>query len=154
VWQKTSAPVTPAALTGVFNLVEMAQRLKTAPAMTHSVICDRAFHFAVRILKVCEKLFDGGPIARFLASQLMRCGTSIGANAEEAQEGQTKADYIAKMSISSKEARETSWWLRLATAVGVVKKEHVAWEASEANQLRMMIRSAIRTARSSSNRGW
>ena len=83
----------------------------------------------------------------------MRCGTSIGANAEEAQEGQSKADYIAKMSISSKEARETSWWLRLATAAGVVTPEQVVWESSEAHQLRLMIRSAIRTARSSPNRG-
>jgi four helix bundle protein len=122
--------------------------------VTHSIICDRAFEFAVRILKLCDTLFERGPIDRFLASQLMRSGTSIGANAEEAQEGQSKADYIAKMSISSKEAREASWWLRLAVASGAVKKEHVAWESSEAMQLRMMIRAAIRTARSSLNRGW
>ncbi|MEO5742815.1 MAG: four helix bundle protein [Vicinamibacterales bacterium] len=51
---------------------------------------------------------------RHIASQLIRCGTSVGANAEEAQEGQSKADFIAKMSISSKEARETRWWLRVA----------------------------------------
>jgi hypothetical protein len=44
----------------------------------------------------------------------MRCGTSIGSNAEEAQEGQSKADFIAKLSISRREARETSYWLRLA----------------------------------------
>ena len=122
--------------------------------MTHSIICDRAFAFAVRILKLCDALFERGPVSRFLASQLMRSGTSIGANAEEAQDGQTKADYIAKMSISSKEARETSWWLRLAVAAGVVKKERVVWESSEAAQLRMMIRAAIRTARSSASRGW
>ena len=121
--------------------------------MTHSIICDRAFTFAVRVLKLCDELFERGPVPRFLASQLMRSGTSIGANAEEAQEGQTKADYIAKMSIASKEARETSWWLRLSTAAGVLRKEHVVWESSEALQLRMMIRAAIRTARSSPNRG-
>jgi four helix bundle protein len=121
--------------------------------MTHSLICDRAFDFAVRILKLCDALFERGPIARFLASRLMRSGTSIGANAEEAQEGQTKADFIAKMSISSKEAREASWWLRLAVAAGTLKKEDVAWESAEALQLRMMIRAAIRTARSSPDRG-
>ena len=122
--------------------------------MTHSIICDRAFAFAVRIFKLCDALFERGPVSRFLASQLMRSGTSIGANAEEAQDGQSKADYIAKMSISSKEARETSWWLRLAVAAGVVKKDRVVWESSEAAQLRMMIRAAIRTARSSESRGW
>jgi four helix bundle protein len=83
---------------------------------TESIICKRSFDFALRILQLCRRLLNGDPIQRFLGSQLIRCGTSIGANAEEAQEGQTKADYIAKMSISSKEARETSYWLRLAVA--------------------------------------
>jgi len=69
------------------------------------------------------------------------------------QEGQSKADFIAKMSISSKEARETAWWLRLAIASKVLKSSDVEWELSESNQLRFMIRAAIRTARSSPDRG-
>jgi four helix bundle protein len=83
----------------------------------------------------------------------MRCATSIGANAEEAQEGQTKAEYIAKMSISSKETRETRWWLRLLVSAEIVKSEEVRSEQDEVIQIGKMIRSAILTARSSQARG-
>jgi len=80
--------------------------------MTESIICSRAFEFGFRILKLAEKLWERGPAARHIARQLMGCGTSIGANAEEAQDGQSKADFIAKLSVSRKEARETKRRLR------------------------------------------
>ena len=67
--------------------------------------------------------------------------------------GSPKADYIAKMCVSSKEAREAAYWLRLGVAVSTVKCDEVAWELREANELRSMIRAAIRTARSSTDRG-
>src|SRR5688500_3786866 len=93
-----------------------------------------------------------GFCARPIAHQLILCATAVGANTEEAQEGQSKADYIAKMSISSKEARESAWWLRLAIAASCVQQAEVEWELREADELRFMIRAAIRTARSSSDR--
>jgi hypothetical protein len=71
------------------------------PGMTQSIICQRAFEFAVRIVKLCENMSRHGMAAHHIAKQLIRCGTSIGANAEEAQEGQSKADYVAKMCVSS-----------------------------------------------------
>jgi len=83
----------------------------------------------------------------------MRCGTSIGANAEEAQEGQSKVDFIAKLSISRKEARETTYWLRLIVKNGIAGADEIKWELNEARQLLAMIRSAILTARSSASRG-
>ena len=121
--------------------------------MSDSIICERAFEFAVRIVKLCDRIFDRGTSGRHIAWQLIRCGTSIGSNAEEAQEGQTKPDYIAKMSVSRKEARETGWWLRLALRAGVVTVDETRWEADEARQLLAMIRSAIITAHSSHARG-
>ncbi len=121
--------------------------------MTHSLICERAFEFAVRIVKLCDRLATRGFGSRHIAGQLIRCGTSVGANAEEAQEGQSKADYIAKMCVSGKEARESGFWLRLAIATLSVKKPEVEWELREANELRFMIRAAVRTARSSADRG-
>lgn len=121
--------------------------------MTHSIICERAFTLGVRLVKLCEMMSMRGLGARHIAQQLIRCGTSVGANAEEAQEGQSKADYIAKMSVSSKEARKTAWWLRLAIAVSCVTHAEVEWELKEANEIRFMIRAAIRTARSSADRG-
>jgi four helix bundle protein len=121
--------------------------------VAHSHICDRAFGFAVRTVKLCEQLATRGFSARHLAEQLLQCGTSIGANAEEAQEGQTKKDYIAKLSISAKESREAHWWLRLIVATGNARADEVRWELGECAELRYMIRAALRTARSSSNRG-
>jgi len=121
--------------------------------VAQSIICERAFEFAVRILKLCEVLLRRGPIGRHVASQLMGCGTSIGSNAEEAQDAQTKPDYIAKMAVSRKESRETIYWLRLAVRVHVVTSDEVAWELGEAGELRAMIISAIKTAQSSPSRG-
>lgn len=83
----------------------------------------------------------------------MASGTSIGANVEEAQEGQTKPDYIAKMSVSRKEARETIMWLRLLLKNEYARPDEIGWELSEARQLLAMIRAAIVTAKRSSNRG-
>ena len=93
-----------------------------------------------------------GPAARHMAWQLAKCGTSIGANAEEAQEGQTKADFIAKMSVSRKEAREAAYWLRLAVATGAASADETAWAIGECAHLLTMLRSAIRTAQASPRR--
>ena len=116
--------------------------------MTESIICERSFELASRLLKLADRIWDRGPSARHVASQLMRCGTSVGANAEEAQEGQSRADFIAKMNISRKEARETRFWLRLARKNEIVTEKESAWELSEANQPLAMIRSAVLTAKS------
>jgi four helix bundle protein len=120
---------------------------------TTSIICERSFEFASRVLKLCDRLYDRGLSGRHLANELVGCGTSIGANAEESQEAQSKADFIAKLSISRKEARESSYWLRLAVKNQIVSSNEVEWELREARQLLAMIRSAILTARSSDNRG-
>jgi four helix bundle protein len=121
--------------------------------MSDSIICDRAFEFASRILKLCEKLWRRGPSGRQIASELIRCGPSIGANAEEAQDAQTKPDFIAKMSISRKESRETNYWLRLALYNEIVTKGEVMWELQEVVELRAMIVRAIITAQSRADRG-
>ena len=121
--------------------------------MPESFICSRSFEFAARILALCTKLWCRGPAARRVASELIRCGASIGANAEEAQDGQTKPDYIAKMSISRKESRETLYWLRLAVRAKVVTNDEVAWELRAAGELRAMIVAAIIKAQSNPARG-
>lgn len=82
----------------------------------------------------------------------MRCGPSVGANAEEAQDGQTKPDFIAKLAISRKESRESRYWLRVAIRLKKVTTEEVAWELKEAGELRAMIVAAIKTAQSSPSR--
>ena len=77
---------------------------------------ERTFEFARRIVKVCQALDQTPGVSRTLAHQLLRSGSSIGANVEEGQGSQSRADFVAKYFIACKEARETHYWLRLLTA--------------------------------------
>ena len=77
-----------------------------------NAIVDKSFIFAVRIVKLCKYL-NQEQKEYTLAKQLLRSGTSIGANISEAQRGQSKADFAAKMNIALKEANETHYWLKL-----------------------------------------
>ena len=76
-----------------------------------SIIQEKSFKFSLMIISLYKQLskIDNNPILR----QLLRSATSIGANVNEGSAGQTKKDFITKMAIASKEARETSYWLRL-----------------------------------------
>jgi four helix bundle protein len=75
-------------------------------------LTERAFAFAVQVVKLCRALDWQEPTSRTLASQFLRSGTSVGANLEEAQAGQSRADFLSKCSIACKEARETHYWLK------------------------------------------
>ncbi len=77
-----------------------------------NIILNKSFDFAVRVVKLYKYLCEDKK-EYILSKQLLRSGTSIGANINEAQAGQSKADFIAKMSISSKEARESKYWIDL-----------------------------------------
>lgn len=77
-----------------------------------NVCVEKSFDFAVRIVNLVNYIRDTKK-EYTLTKQLLRSGTSIGANVSEAQRGQSKADFVAKMSIALKEAYETEYWLRL-----------------------------------------
>jgi four helix bundle protein len=85
--------------------------------------------------------------------QLLNAGTSVGANHEEASAGQTKADFISKLSVSRKESRESLFWLRLIAEKRLLDPAIVADDISEARQLTAIFRSIIEKARLSPNRG-
>ena len=78
----------------------------------NNVIEEKSFEFAIRIVNLCKYLRDEKG-EKILSNQLLRSGTSIGANVCEAEKGQTKSDFYSKMTISLKEANETEYWLRL-----------------------------------------
>lgn len=78
---------------------------------TPSKILDLSFDFSLKIIALYKELLKYNEYV--LSKQLLRSATSIGANVEEANAGQTKKDFITKMAIASKEARETRYWLRL-----------------------------------------
>jgi len=79
-------------------------------------IVARTFQFALRIIELANQLDDGRGPSRVLTRQILRSGTSIGANIEEAQAAESKADFTHKYNIALKEARETKYWLRLISA--------------------------------------
>jgi len=79
--------------------------------MKESIVQKKSFEFSLKIIALYKKLQQEKEF--IISKQLLRSGTSIGANVEEALAGQSKRDFTAKMSISSKESRETKYWLRL-----------------------------------------
>ena len=81
--------------------------------MSESIIAEKAYKFSVRIVKIHLHLCSKEKNIYNLSKQLLRSGTSIGANIEEALGGHTERDFSAKMSIAYKEARETRYWIRL-----------------------------------------
>ena len=87
-----------------------------------NVIQQKSYAFAVRIVKVYQYLCDEKREFT-LSKQLLRCGTSVGANVEEAIGGQSDKDFFAKLTISYKEARETQYWIRLLTDTGYLSKD-------------------------------
>ena len=79
--------------------------------MKESIVQQKSFQFSLKIISLYKELLKENEY--IVSKQLLRSGTSIGANIEEALAGQSKRDFTAKMSISSKEARESKYWLRL-----------------------------------------
>ncbi len=112
---------------------------------------ERTFEFAKRIVDLCRFLDQTPGVSRTLAGQLLRSGTSIGANVEEAQAGQSRADFTAKLYIACKEARETHYWIRLLTASGIALPEQLAGLDNEANELVAILTSIVKKARASAN---
>ena len=79
--------------------------------MSHSPVREKSFEFALQVVEVYKVLRENREFV--LARQLLRSGTSIGANIEEAIAGQSRRDFLSKMSVALKEARETRYWLSL-----------------------------------------
>lgn len=102
-------------------------------------IKERTFAFAVRVVRLCRELNDKRGVDQILGRQLLRSGTSIGANVEEAQAGQSRADFISKYSIALKEARETVYWLRLLDAAGELSNGSCKILLKEADEIARII---------------
>lgn len=86
--------------------------------MKESIVKDKSFEFALAVIELYKQMKAQNEFV--LSRQLLKSGTSIGANIEEALAGQSHRDFTAKMSISSKEARESLYWIRL------IEKSHIA----------------------------
>lgn len=87
-----------------------------------NVIEEKSFAFAVRIVNLYKHLSKSKK-EYVLSKQLLRSGTSIGANVAEAEQAQSTADFVSKMSIALKEAAETKYWIRLLTSTDYLTKQ-------------------------------
>ena len=112
-----------------------------------NLIGEKSFKFAVRIVKLGRYL-NTQKKEFVLSKQILRSGTSIGANVAEAQQGQSDADFAAKMNIALKEAAETKYWLRLLEATGYLTADDTASILAECAEIEKILYSIIRTLRS------
>ena len=103
----------------------------------------RTFDFAVSVIQLCVNLDERPGVGRVLMSQILRAGTSVPANVEEAQAAQSKADFISKMSIALKEARETHLRLRLLAPAKVISPSELEPLIQEADEIKRVIGAII-----------
>lgn len=110
-------------------------------------IKQRTFEFALEVVRLCQKLDKKSWVVRTLGKQLLRSGTSIGANIEEAQAGQSRADFVNKYAIALKEARETIYWLRLLRESKEYVDEQIDRLKCEVDEITKIIGSIIVTTK-------
>lgn len=111
--------------------------------MSKNIVLEKSFEFSLIIIQLYKKMIEQNEYV--LSKQLLRSGTSIGANIEEATAGISKKDFIAKMSISSKEAREARYWLRLIEKSDLVKID-VKKELEQVEDLINILTSIVKTS--------
>ena len=109
--------------------------IKEAAAKYYNPILEKSFHFAVRIIKFYKVKLKDNYNLNSLFKQLLRSGTSIGANVSEAQIAFTKKDFINKLGISLKESRETEFWLKLLKESGIISEKEFKSLFSDCEEL-------------------
>ena len=111
----------------------------------------KSFLFSVRIVKLARYLQEEKR-EYILSKQLIRSGTSIGANVVESQQAQSRADFISKLSIALKEACETNYWLRLLQATDYLSDSEFSSMIADCKELEKILTSIIKTTRSTPNK--
>lgn len=115
---------------------------------SNNVVQIKSYAFAIKIVETCKHLVEEER-EYMLSKQLLRSGTSIGANIEEAIGGQSKKDFYGKLTISYKEAREAKYWLRLLTDTNYLEKERSKTLINDCEELLRIIGSIQKTIRNS-----
>ena len=108
---------------------------------------ERTFRFACRIVRLCRGLSAVPGIHRQVSYQLVRSGTSIGANLEEAKSAHTRREFACKLGTVLRESRETLYWLRIVAASELASVEEVQSLIKEADELVAIFTVAVRKAR-------
>ncbi len=107
---------------------------------------ERTFQFAVRIVKMVGAIRQS-PASTVMVRQVVRCGTSIGANVEEAQGSHSKKDFTRRMNIARGEAREALYWLRLLRATGLLPAQRLEALINEADELVRILTAIVKKSR-------
>jgi four helix bundle protein len=102
--------------------------------------------FALRVIQLAES-FPNKATANVIRNQILRCGTSVGANYRAACRAKSKPDFISKMGIVEEEADETMYWIELSVDAGITNKSRVDGLLQEANEIVSIVVSSIRTAK-------
>ena len=120
--------------------------------MQDNIILDKSLEFAIRIVKLYKHLCNNQQ-EYVLSKQLLRSGSSIGANVNEAQAGQSKADFIAKMAIASKEARESKYWINLLIKTDYLNKhdKHVQTLINDIDEIVKLLTSIVKSSQENNN---
>lgn len=113
---------------------------------TKNIIVNKSFDFAVEIVKIV-KVIQNVHKEYILTKQLMRSGTSIGANVREAHNAESKKDFIHKMSIAQKECDETKYWLEIMKEAEYINKVDFTLLYNQASELLKILRSIIMTTK-------
>jgi len=111
--------------------------------MKENIVIEMTFQFSLKIISLYKILTEQKEFV--ISKQLLRCGTSIGANVEEANAAQTKKDFIAKMSIASKEARESRYWLNLLDKSQLIKQDYSVY-LSDIDQIIRVLTKIVKTS--------
>jgi len=114
--------------------------------MKKNVIKDKSFTFAIDIVYLYKKLVNTNK-EFIMSKQLLKSGTSIGANIREAEFAQSKLDFINKMSISLKEANETDYWLDLLHATDYIKDNDFAQYKKKSKEMLKLLVSIVKSAK-------
>lgn len=110
------------------------------------IVQDKSYHFAVRIVKLCRYLQTEHK-EYLLSKQLMRSGTSIGANIAESQQAQSRPDFISKLNIALKESYETNYWLHLLRDTQYLSKKQFDSIISDCCELERLLIAIVKTSK-------
>jgi len=114
--------------------------------MKENVLKDKAFYFALRVVKLYQYLANEKK-EFVMSKQVLRSGTSIGANIEEANQAQSKSDFIHKLSISQKEAFETHYWIRILRESDFPGRKLADSLLADCEEIQKLITTSIKTAK-------
>ncbi len=114
--------------------------------MKENLLVDKSIAFAARIIKLHQYLLKTKK-ETIIAKQIVRSGTSIGANINEANYGQSKADFVSKMHIALKETAETEYWLKLLTISEYITEDMGRSLLSDCLEIKRILIASINTAK-------